>query len=113
VFGLFLFFTKCSLGMECYEENEKRFKENIEYLNFLRAQYMNTTQFDLNTAPLQPLGDNLDTEVYETFERDPAKYIYYQNAIESALKDLIPENEVECRKAVVMIVGAGRGIFIR
>lgn len=36
---------------------------------------------DLLQAPLQPLQDNLESSTYETFERDAAKYIAYEEAV--------------------------------
>lgn len=47
--------------------------------------------------PLQPLGDNLDCYTYEVFEKDPVKYILYQNAIEQALTDKIDEADIETK----------------
>lgn len=49
---------------------------------------------DILQIPLQPLYNNLDTYTYEIFEKDPVKYIFYQNAIEKALKDKIPNDEI-------------------
>ena len=34
----------------------------------------------------QPLQDNLEAQTYETFERDPVKYVQYQEATRRALK---------------------------
>jgi len=36
-------------------------------------------------APLQPLQDNLESQTYETFEKDGTKYAQYQAAIHAAL----------------------------
>ena len=33
---------------------------------------------DYLQVPLQPLGDNLESQTYETFERDPVKYARYE-----------------------------------
>lgn len=66
--------------------------------------------------PLQPLYDDLTTHIYEDFERDPIKYKNYQNSIASALSDMMPEEEAETAETktlTLMIVGAGRGPFIR
>lgn len=69
--------------------------------------------------PLQPLYDDLSSMIYEDFERDPIKYKSYQDAIESALSDMTPEEEAETAETktltplTLMIVGAGRGPFIR
>lgn len=57
---------------------------------------------DVMQTPLQPLYDNLDSYTYEIFERDPVKYIYYQNAIEKALIDRIHIDDIE-KKTVCKI----------
>ncbi|ANB11215.1 Hsl7p [Sugiyamaella lignohabitans] len=61
---------------------------------------------DYLQAPLQPLIDNLDSAMYEVFERDPIKYNQYEKAIFHALLDR-PGKEV-----VIGVVGAGRGPLI-
>ena len=43
--------------------------------------------------PLQPLMDNLESQVYEIFEKDPVKYQQYQKAISQALLDRVSEKE--------------------
>jgi type II protein arginine methyltransferase len=43
---------------------------------------------DTLQSPLQPLMDNLESQTYETFERDPVKYERYEEAIRRALIDL-------------------------
>lgn len=52
---------------------------------------------DMLEIPLQPLYDNLDSYTYEVFEKDPIKYVFYQRAIEQALLDKIPIEEVETK----------------
>ncbi|KFB42955.1 AGAP009048-PA-like protein [Anopheles sinensis] len=68
---------------------------------------------DLLEIPLQPLYDNLDSFTYEIFEKDPVKYIFYQNAIEQALTDRVPEEEKDTRTTIIMVVGGGRGPLVR
>lgn len=58
--------------------------------------------------PLQPLYDNLDTYTYEVFEKDPIKYMKYQEAIVAALEDIGGASE-----KIVMVLGAGRGPLVR
>lgn len=41
--------------------------------------------YDTLQAPLQPLMDNLESQTYETFEKDPIKYAQYESAIAKAL----------------------------
>ncbi len=43
--------------------------------------------------PLQPLMDNLESQVYEIFEKDPIKYSQYQKAIAQALCDRVSEKD--------------------
>ena len=43
--------------------------------------------------PLQPLMDNLESQVYEVFEKDPVKYQQYQKAIAQALLDRVSDND--------------------
>lgn len=54
---------------------------------------------DILKEPLQPLQDNLCTEIYEMFEEDPVKYLYYQRAIACALHDVISDEDRQ-RKTV-------------
>lgn len=68
---------------------------------------------DYLQCPLQPLMDNLESQTYEVFEKDPVKYNEYQRAIYSALLDRVPFEEKENNVQVVMVVGAGRGPLVR
>ncbi|XP_073973085.1 protein arginine N-methyltransferase 5 [Rhodnius prolixus] len=62
--------------------------------------------------PLQPLMDNLESNTYEVFEKDPVKYTEYRHAIYQALVDRVPEDEADKNVQVVMVVGAGRGPLV-
>lgn len=62
--------------------------------------------YDYLQAPLQPLKDNLESQTYEVFERDPIKYAQYQEAIRQALV------ERNGSHTVLMVVGAGRGPLV-
>jgi len=64
-------------------------------------------------APLQPLQDNLESQTYETFERDTNKYLAYEEAVHAALLDRVPQAEASTRSSVLMVVGAGRGPLVR
>jgi len=44
---------------------------------------------DFLQAPLQPLMDNLESQTYETFEKDPVKYEQYRKAVALALTDIV------------------------
>lgn len=45
---------------------------------------------DYLQSPLQPLMDNLESQTYEVFEKDPVKYTEYQRAIYTAMLDTVP-----------------------
>lgn len=52
---------------------------------------------DCLQCPLQPLMDNLESQTYETFERDPTKYELYHQAVTAALSDMVPEDQKKTR----------------
>lgn len=68
---------------------------------------------DYLQAPLQPLMDNLESQTYETFEKDPIKYQQYEAAVHAALLDRVPEAERPTALTTVMVVGAGRGPLVQ
>jgi len=88
----------------------------LQYLDHLRTQIppipeeerFSIPYNDYLQVPLQPLMDNLESQTYETFEKDPVKYRQYELAIEAALLDLPAEGPV-----TLMVVGAGRGPLVR
>ena len=51
--------------------------------------------------PLQPLMDNLESQVYEIFEKDPVKYVQYQKAIAQALLDRVPDDEKLTKETLI------------
>ena len=69
----------------------------IQYIKYLRSTISSSSSVlsdaekhvsgyeDVLQAPLQPLMDNLEAQVYETFERDPMKYVQYESAIQKSL----------------------------
>ncbi|KAG1667595.1 Protein arginine N-methyltransferase 5 [Nymphon striatum] len=59
-----------------------------------------------------PLMDNLESQTYEIFERDPIKYTEYQRAICKALISKVPESDIENKTLIVMVLGAGRGPLV-
>ena len=83
----------------------------LDYLNYL-SNYIkkNETQlfeepfYDFLQSPLQPLSDNLNAGTYEVFEKDPVKYVAYEEAVYLA----ITKRQIN----VVMVVGAGRGPLV-
>ncbi|KAL3859783.1 hypothetical protein ACJMK2_009977 [Sinanodonta woodiana] len=68
---------------------------------------------DYLQCPLQPLMDNLESQTYEIFEKDPVKYTQYQKAIFCAILDKIKPEEKDTKDIVLMVVGAGRGPLVR
>ena len=68
---------------------------------------------DFLQCPLQPLQDNLESQTYETFEKDPIKYVRYEEAIKLALLDLKERETFQDEDVVVMVVGAGRGPLVK
>ncbi|KAK9819450.1 hypothetical protein WJX74_006898 [Apatococcus lobatus] len=91
----------------------------LEYASFLfrrlptpeAQELMEVGYRDYLQAPLQPLQDNLESQTYETFERDDTKYSSYERAVHAALLDAAPR--LGERHAVIMVVGAGRGPLVR
>lgn len=67
----------------------------------------------MHQAPLQPLQDNLESQTYDTFERDSKKYTTYQEAVYRALLDRGPLPGKDAEEVVLMVVGAGRGPLVR
>eukprot|EP01087_Luapelamoeba_hula_P005205 TRINITY_DN15289_c0_g1_i1.p1 TRINITY_DN15289_c0_g1~~TRINITY_DN15289_c0_g1_i1.p1 ORF type:complete len:609 (-),score=84.79 TRINITY_DN15289_c0_g1_i1:32-1858(-) len=87
-----------------------------QYIRFLHRKVPAPTEqeqfegpyLDYLQAPLQPLMDNLESQTYETFEKDPIKYREYENAVYHALVKTPAE-----KVTVLMVVGAGRGPLVR
>jgi len=48
--------------------------------------------------------DNLESQTYEVFEKDPIKYSLYQQAVYAALTDRVPEAEKDTRTTWVSIL---------
>ncbi|KAK6743909.1 hypothetical protein RB195_010917 [Necator americanus] len=71
----------------------------------------NINYVDVLQVPLQPLADNLDSSVYNTFEQDPVKYRRYQEAVECAIRDF-GESASRPEELVLYVLGAGRGPLV-
>ncbi len=56
-------------------------------------------------SPLQPLQDNLESQTYETFERDATKYSTYEEAVYRCLLDRVPQ--VGCRQRGRLVASQG------
>lgn len=91
-----------------------------EYVSFLFRKQPATSEQDALEAsyrdylqaPLQPLQDNLESQTYETFERDSTKYEVYGEAVRQALLDRVPAAAAAGTETVLMVVGAGRGPIV-
>ena len=70
----------------------------VQYVRHLETKYRAKKQDEMSfgekftigykdclQAPLQPLMDNLESQTYDVFEKDPVKYNLYQEAVEKAL----------------------------
>ncbi|KAL6727154.1 hypothetical protein Aduo_009054 [Ancylostoma duodenale] len=71
----------------------------------------NVNYVDVLQVPLQPLADNLDSGVYNTFEQDPVKYRRYREAVELAIRDF-GESASRPVELVLYVLGAGRGPLV-
>ncbi|XP_068777944.1 protein arginine N-methyltransferase 5 isoform X2 [Struthio camelus] len=92
----------------------------LQYLEYLSQNRPPPSAYELFArgyedylqSPLQPLMDNLESQTYEVFEKDPIKYSQYQQAIYRCLLDRVPEEEKDTNVQVVMVLGAGRGPLV-
>lgn len=71
----------------------KLYNEYLDHLkksnNELQEAYAHAQGYeDALQYPLQPLKDNLESQTYEIFERDPVKYDEYEKAIVMAFNDM-------------------------
>ncbi|KAK6197377.1 methyltransferase family protein, partial [Scheffersomyces amazonensis] len=63
--------------------------------------------YNLLIDPLQPLRDDLDSGIYDQFEKDITKYDQYEAAMDLAIDDLIGQYMLD--PLVVLVVGPGNG----
>ncbi|KAL5278043.1 PRMT5 family protein [Megaselia abdita] len=94
-----------------FDENLHFYSEYLESVKVKLSKYQDNvfkSVADALQIPLQPLYDNLDTYTYDVFEKDPIKYMKYQEAITAALKDMEGDSE-----KIIMVLGAGRGPLVR
>ncbi|MBZ3881318.1 Protein arginine N-methyltransferase 5 [Sciurus carolinensis] len=100
--------------------SEKEFCSYLQYLEYLSQNRPPPNAYELFAkgyedylqSPLQPLMDNLESQTYEVFEKDPIKYSQYQQAIYKCLLDRVPEEEKDTNVQVLMVLGAGRGPLV-
>lgn len=99
---------------------DKEFRTYLQYLEYLNQNRPPPNSYELFAkgyedylqSPLQPLMDNLESQTYEVFEKDPVKYSQYQQAIYRCLLDRVPEDEKDKNTQVLMVLGAGRGPLV-
>jgi protein arginine N-methyltransferase 5 len=107
-------------GSERDVESSENVVETHKYLNYVARLFQSKPahtpqeQFELPyhdylQAPLQPLQDNLESQTYETFEKDPVKYVRYEDAIFRCLQHKI---EAGKQSVAAIVVGAGRGPLV-
>lgn len=95
-------------------------------ISFIEEDRLTSSYRDYLQAPLQPLMDNLESQTYEVFERDPVKYERYQAAISRALSEIKDKRENDAamdvdppasteppKPVVITVVGAGRGPLVQ
>ncbi|KAM8948594.1 protein arginine N-methyltransferase 5 isoform 2-T2 [Lycaon pictus] len=100
--------------------SEKEFCSYLQYLEYLSQNRPPPNAYELFAkgyedylqSPLQPLMDNLESQTYEVFEKDPIKYSQYQQAIYKCLLDRVPDEEKDTNIQVLMVLGAGRGPLV-
>ncbi|EFC44164.1 predicted protein [Naegleria gruberi] len=106
--------------MKIYKRSIMSLFENCPILSKVEA--FSKSFRDFLQRPLQPLIDNLESQTYEVFERDPIKYLLYEQAAEKALVDLYEAkkaklaNDPEALKnmrVISMVLGAGRGPIVK
>lgn len=71
--------THCSTQSDLIRQQNRK-PEADSYSEFSRGYE------DYLQVPLQPLSDNLESNTYEVFEKDPIKYTEYKNAMEAAIR---------------------------
>ncbi|XP_066578980.1 protein arginine N-methyltransferase 5 [Amia ocellicauda] len=100
--------------------SDKDFRSYLQYLDYLNQNRPTPNAYevfakgyeDYLQSPLQPLMDNLESQTYEVFEKDPIKYSQYQQAVYKCLLDRVPEEEKSTNVQVLMVLGAGRGPLV-
>uniref|UniRef100_A0A3B4B8A7 Protein arginine N-methyltransferase 5 n=1 Tax=Periophthalmus magnuspinnatus TaxID=409849 RepID=A0A3B4B8A7_9GOBI len=99
---------------------EKDFRSYLQYLEYLNQNRPAPNAYEMFAkgyedylqSPLQPLMDNLESQTYEVFEKDPIKYSQYQQqAVYKCLLDRVPD-EQKATNVVLMVLGAGRGPLV-
>eukprot|EP01038_Epipyxis_sp_PR26KG_P010849 gene10849-14564_t len=123
-------------GDDGNQSGESTYQPYIDFIRHLKSaitkpkvislgeQYTASYRDALQT-PLQPLMDNLESQTYEIFEKDPVKYERYEHAITLALVQLsnshnFNNNDNQSNDsegigeptAILTVFGAGRGPLV-
>nr|CAG4638995.1 EOG090X028A [Daphnia magna] len=99
-------------------QHYKHYQQYMEHLWQVGYEADPVMQFaqgyeDFLQFPLQPLMDNLESQTYEVFEKDPVKYTEYQRAMYLAILDKVSLEDKDSKIITLMVVGAGRGPLVR
>ncbi|XP_017880424.1 protein arginine N-methyltransferase 5 [Ceratina calcarata] len=111
------------LGVQIILTGQNRYQSITFYHNYLEYLWKTCDEDgpveryargfeDFLQYPLQPLMDNLESQTYETFEKDPIKYTQYQDAIYQAIRAIVDRTLGKSRTIIIMVVGAGRGPLV-
>ncbi len=94
-------------------ENSNYGYDNVDKRSGEASYFSSLAAFrDVLQAPLQPLIDNLESETYETFERDLVKYERYEEALHRAMCRMITCKDWVADGVEVVVAGAGRGPLV-
>mmetsp|Transcript_2166 Transcript_2166/g.5001 ORF Transcript_2166/g.5001 Transcript_2166/m.5001 type:complete len:605 (-) Transcript_2166:334-2148(-) len=107
----------CISGRPRHDGDMLVYTQYLSHLHATRPGLSESERFeqpywDFLQVPLQPLADNLESQTYEVFEKDPVKYVNYEEAVLLALKDMQAAHP-QTAPYIVMVVGAGRGPLVR
>ncbi|XP_045600789.2 protein arginine N-methyltransferase 5 [Procambarus clarkii] len=116
--GLFKLHAQFVISGPLRHQHFKLYQQYLEHIIRAQLEMDPLTDFargyeDYLQCPLQPLMDNLESQTYEVFEKDPVKYSEYEQAMYMAICDKIPEEEKDTKEIILMVVGAGRGPLVR
>ncbi|XP_069940750.1 protein arginine N-methyltransferase 5 isoform X1 [Cherax quadricarinatus] len=116
--GLFRLHAQFVISGPLRHQHFKLYQQYLEHIIRAQLEVDPLTDFargyeDYLQCPLQPLMDNLESQTYEVFEKDPVKYSEYEQAMYMAICDKISEEEKDTKEIILMVVGAGRGPLVR
>ena len=91
----------------------RRLYQSWKTVSLLESEFKDDYE-DYLQVPLQPLKDDLDSETYQTFEKDPIKYAAYEAAIRKAIDKVMSTIDITDPTSVIKVTvfGAGRGPLV-